>query len=436
MSDDPFPVGSGWDFLKESASVVVLRVTRAGEILAANRHAVTLIGEPLVGKPWHTLWENYDGKTSFADWLAETVQPRLLNNRTTFGLSQTLEMTVEPTGEDFWLFGEVNAAEQARLGREVLELNYELNNVSRELALANAELNHQRFRLEELVAARTLALQKANDDAALEHRANEERIRLDAEARMHSRKLEAVGTLAAGIAHDFNNILGSIIGFAEMTGDELPDDSVAKRNVAQILRAGFRARDLIARILAFARQGSNEPEAVNVVAETKLALDLLRASLRPSVQLSFQSSLDAANALVLAEPTQIQQIVMNLCINAADAMDNHGNIRISIDHAGKIEGAPPGHLGGICLTVADNGSGMTPEVLERVFDPFFTTKAPGKGSGLGLSVVYGIVTGLGGLIEVQSHAGGSITGSEFRVFLPPEKSEKQKGETNGTHPAD
>ena len=294
---------------------------------------------------------------------------------------------------------------------------------------AEAELEKHRHHLEELVGERTLALTIANEAAAAAHLASVERLRVEAQAKMQSGKLEAVGTLAAGIAHDFNTILGSIVGFAEMTGDDVPEGSTARRNIAQILSASFRARDLIARMLAFARQSTVEPVPVDVVAEVREALALLRASLPPSVDLSFQSGMDEAGATpcILADPTQIQQIVMNLCINAVHAMDERGVIRLRVDPAARIKGAPPKHADGICLTVADGGRGMSPQVLERIFDPFFTTKAPGEGTGLGLSVVYGVVTDLGGVIEVQSRVEGGNTGTEFRVFLPLTKSGVRAG---------
>ena len=132
--------------------------------------------------------------------------------------------------------------------------------------------------------------------------------------------------------------------------------------------------------------------------------------------------------MIRADPTQIQQIVMNLCINAAHAMHNQGTIRVDIDPADLIEGAPANLSGGVCLTVADSGRGMSTDVLERMFDPFFTTKTAGEGSGLGLSVIYGIVTELGGLIVVNSRTSGSNIGTEFRVFLPAYKDTSPTGE--------
>ena len=303
---------------------------------------------------------------------------------------------------------------------------------------SEAELDKYRYHLEELVEARTSALKKANETGQIIHRANAERLRMESDAKMESRKLEAMGTLAAGIAHDFNNILGSIVGFAEMTADDLPDESSAKHNIGQILIASFRARDLVARMLDFARQRPVQAVAVDIEAQVREALALLRASLPPSVNLSFENCMGETSAAVtiLADPTQIQQLVMNLCINAAQAMDDRGTIRVAIDPGGMITGAPPQYCDGICVTVADSGSGMTPEVLERMFDPFFTTKAPGRGTGLGLSVVYGIVTALGGVIEVNSRVEGDNAGTEFRVFLPLAKSQLRSGELDDAHLAD
>lgn len=201
-----------------------------------------------------------------------------------------------------------------------------------------------------------------------------------------------------------------------MTADDLPAGSAGKENIQQILTASFRARDLVARMLSFARQSPVKSIRVDIVPQVREALALLRASLNPSVKLSVDFALH--RAMVLADPIQIQQIIMNLCINAADAMSGSGTITIRIDSAATQSAAKAVQPPRVCLSVGDSGSGMTPEVLERVFDPFFTTKAPSKGSGLGLSVVYGIVTQLAGGIEVDSRASGASTGTEFRVFLP------------------
>ncbi|HLA35749.1 MAG TPA: ATP-binding protein [Rhodocyclaceae bacterium] len=221
-----------------------------------------------------------------------------------------------------------------------------------------------------------------------------------------SRKLEAVGTLAAGISHDFNNLLGSVIGFAEMTGDLFAQDSAGKYNVDQILKASFRARDLVNRLLAFARQSPLRVQLIEASHEVSEAVAFLRSSLAAGIELRYIAP--PQKLWVQSDPMQLQQIAMNLCINAADAMNDQGALIVVL----------ASHGDELCLSVSDSGCGMTPELQERVFDPFFTTKAPGKGSGLGLSVVYGIATQLGGRIEVESRTSGERHGTEFRVWLP------------------
>jgi light-regulated signal transduction histidine kinase (bacteriophytochrome) len=277
-----------------------------------------------------------------------------------------------------------------------------------ERKLNDLELENYRHRLETLVDERTAELAKANAASAAAHRANIERLNAEREAKIRSSKLEAMGTLAAGIAHDFNNILAGIVAYAELVDDAVTNGSEAKSNVAKIMKGCFRARDLVVRMLDFARERPGDLVPVNIDFQVREALALLRASLPPSIELDLQSSLTASAAKILADRTQIMQIVMNLCINAAHAMDNHGTIGICVDSA----------AAGICITVADTGAGMTPDVMERIYDPFFTTKAPGEGSGLGLSVVYGIVQAMNGEIKVQSKVEGTGHGTQFRVFLP------------------
>ncbi len=287
-----------------------------------------------------------------------------------------------------------------------------------ERKLNDLELENYRHRLETLVDERTAELETANAAAAAAHRASIERLNADRDAKIQASKLEAMGTLAAGIAHDFNNILAGIVAYAELADDELPDGSEAKSSVAKIISGSFRARDLVVRMLDFARERPSDPVPVNIVFQVREALSLLRASLPPSIDLAFQSSITEETTTILADRTQIMQIVMNLCINAAHAMHDHGVIGIRIDAASALEDAPAERRDGIYITVADTGSGMTPEVMQRMYDPFFTTKAPGEGSGLGLSVVYGIVKNLDGDIKVRSSASLPGAGTQFQVFLP------------------
>lgn len=248
-------------------------------------------------------------------------------------------------------------------------------------------------------------------------------------AQEQASKLEALGTLAAGIAHDFNNIVGCILGFAELAGDELPAGSRGAAHIGQIMQACLRARELVARMLAYARKGPNQPERLDIAEQVRAVLEILRASIPQTVQIGF----DAPTGLpaVMASPVQIQQIVMNLCINAADAMNHQGKIDITLLAAQQFDHIPPGHEGDLCLSVADNGCGMPPQIQARMFEPFFTTKAP-RGSGLGLPVIQGIVRQLGGAITVNSRYSGEDTGTEFRIFLPPAPPE----ECNEAHPVD
>lgn len=303
--------------------------------------------------------------------------------------------------------------EAADLGRELVALDIPLEEVGEmhHEALVHLAGSHPELPLSQAAERITVPLMEAYMAYSLAFRVQlEHRTEAIVNARLEqSRRLEAIGTLAAGIAHDFNNLLGVIIGFSELLGDELPADSAGGRQLEFIQQASFRARDLIARLLTFARNMADTPIAVEVVALTRETLNLLHASLPAGIRLRFMPAV--THAWVLAEPSQIQQIVMNLCINAADAIGHRqGTIDLGL---ALVPGADGRAL--VRLTVQDDGEGMSPEVCQRVFDPFFTTKAPGKGSGLGLSVIHGLVGKLGGMIEIVSTPGA---GSRFTIDLP------------------
>jgi PAS domain S-box-containing protein len=235
-----------------------------------------------------------------------------------------------------------------------------------------------------------------------------------------AQKMEAIGTLAGGIAHDFNNILGAIIGYAEiMEMFDLPKESPLRNGVGQILTAGRRARDLVKQILAFSRQGLQEKMLVDIRPIVKECLKLLRASLPTSIEIRQQ--IGVGNTLIVADPTQIHQVVMNLATNAGHAMEEKGGVlEVAVQRTLIKEGVESESLGVtpgpfIRLTVSDTGHGMTPRVMERIFDPYFTTKEQGKGTGLGLAVVHGIATSYGGAVKVSSEP---AKGSTFQVFFP------------------
>ncbi|HEY4446781.1 MAG TPA: ATP-binding protein, partial [Steroidobacteraceae bacterium] len=231
-------------------------------------------------------------------------------------------------------------------------------------------------------------------------------------------KLEAIGRLAGGIAHDFNNILGAILGYGELAQFTLIEGGDARRQLDQVMQAGARGKALVDRILAFSRSGMGEREPVHVESVVEETLDLLAASLPPDVRLERQ--LDAADIAVVGDPTQFHQVAMNLCTNAVHAMGQGGVLTVVLDRIGITErrSLSRGTLSTgsyVRLSVTDTGSGIPAAVLEHMFDPFFTTKRVGDGTGLGLSVVHGIVTDLGGAIDVASQVGAGTT---FEVWLP------------------
>ncbi|HSB81499.1 MAG TPA: PAS domain S-box protein [Candidatus Methylomirabilis sp.] len=245
-----------------------------------------------------------------------------------------------------------------------------------------------------------------------------ERKRLEAQIRQ-TQKMEAIGTLAGGIAHDFNNLLSAIIGHAELATDFVPRDGMAWQAIQGVLAAGGRAKDLVQQILTFSRQTEQERKPVPVHLIVKEALKLLRASLPTTVE--FRQQVDPEAGMVLADSTQIHQILMNLCTNAEHAMREKGGVldvrlmavEVDTEYAASHPPLVPGPH--VRLVVRDTGPGMEPKVRDRIFEPFFTTKGPGEGTGMGLAVVHGIVAGHGGKIAVDTAPG---RGTKFEIYLP------------------
>jgi len=239
-----------------------------------------------------------------------------------------------------------------------------------------------------------------------------------AETLKHSQKMAAIGTLAGGIAHDFNNILSAILGFTELLEIQIDPESKAAKYINNITDAGMRAKTLVQQILAFSRQVKKDVQPVHVRAIIQEVLSLLRASLPTNIEIKVNA---ASDSLVMGDPSQIHQIIMNLCTNAAHAMrENGGTIDVSLcdmvhdpDQSGQFLSLSHGVY--LKLVVADSGHGITPEIMERIFDPFFTTKDPGEGTGMGLSVVHGIVNSCNGNISVESEIG---RGTTFTILLP------------------
>ncbi|MDP2743364.1 MAG: PAS domain-containing protein [Hydrogenophaga sp.] len=234
-----------------------------------------------------------------------------------------------------------------------------------------------------------------------------------------SQKMEAIGTLAGGVAHDFNNLLAAILGNLALAQEDVGAHHPARESLGEIQRAAMRARQLVQQILTFSRRQTQELQHQLLTPLVEEALGLLRSLLPAGVRLN--ARLPSTPLPVMADATQVQQVLMNLCTNAWQAMDNQAgevtvalrSVEIDAAHALRLEGLTSGHYA--CLSVADNGPGMDEDTVRRIFEPFFTTKPPGAGTGLGLAVVHGIVKAHRGAIDVSSKTG---EGTRFDVYLP------------------
>ncbi|MEO5349030.1 MAG: PAS domain S-box protein [Magnetococcus sp. YQC-3] len=249
------------------------------------------------------------------------------------------------------------------------------------------------------------------------HRDITQQLRLDAQIKQ-AMKMEAIGTLAGGIAHDFNNILGVILGYTELVLKHLPEGGQPRLDLQEVYQAGLRARDLVAQLLTFSRQGEQESRPLLLAPLVKEVVRFLKAVIPNGIEVTLH--LDTQSAQVMSNPTHIHQILMNLCTNAIQAMENETGrltIRLTEIIPGKaadepLQLSPVPHA---LLTVSDTGTGIPAEIQPRIFDPFFTTKGSGTGTGLGLSVVHGLVMSAGGAVDVQSR---ETSGAHFRVYLP------------------
>jgi phosphate/phosphite/phosphonate ABC transporter binding protein len=255
-------------------------------------------------------------------------------------------------------------------------------------------------------------------DISERKQAEEEQKKLQAQLHQ-SQKMESIGTLAGGIAHDFNNILGIVIGYAEMAQDDAPAKSVLASNLRQILNAGHRAKELVKQILDFSRQAETERIPIKPATIIKEAIKLLRSSLPMTI--GIQQDIDADAGPILADPTQIHQILMNLCTNAFHAMEaTGGTLNISLKNSTLSKEDLLSELyvqagDFVQLSIGDTGTGIPLAIRDRMFDPFFTTKEVGKGTGMGLAIIHGIVKNSGGFISCHSQPGA---GTVFDVYLP------------------
>lgn len=268
------------------------------------------------------------------------------------------------------------------------------------------------------ISGKLIGFEGTTADITERKRAEEEKTKLEAQLRQ-SQKMQAIGTLAGGIAHDFNNILWVIMGNTEMSLRKLPGDSPIRTKLQEILTASKRAQNLVKQILIFSRKEEQERKPIQIHLVVKEALKLLEATLPSTIKI--RHNIDKDCGRVVADPTQIHQMVVNLCTNAYQAIGETGGLlEMSLDvlkvDSETIKSYPELQEGSyIEFTISDTGCGMDKATMERIFEPFFTTKEVGEGTGLGLATVHGFVTSLGGTIKVYSEPG---KGSKFQVLLP------------------
>lgn len=276
-----------------------------------------------------------------------------------------------------------------------------------------------------------------------EHKRTEAERQLLERKLQHAQRMEAIGTLAGGIAHDFNNILSAILGFTEVTRDALPQGQ-ERENLEEVLSAAHRAKSLVEQILAFSRRTPNQAEGIRFPTLIEEVMRMIRPLLPGNISLQVEISPDMTSGdhppELFGNPSELHQVILNLCLNAGHAMRPKGGIlKVDLDlvdvppeEAARVPHLRPGRFQRI--RVIDTGCGMEPAVLEHIFEPFFTTRASGEGgSGLGLSVVHGVVVKYGGAVDVVSKPG---VGSTFVVFFPVRESQKPDALSSNTLPKD
>lgn len=295
-----------------------------------------------------------------------------------------------------------------------------LNSMATKINKHVKELQEVQGGLEETVKNRTAELLEANKQLSIEI---DERIRFVQEKEtlqrqlQQAQKMEAIGTLAGGIAHDFNNILMAVIGYAELTKIDIAQQKESSDNIDQVVIAANRARDLVKQILTFSRKSEHSIEPISPYLIVKESLKLLRASLPTTI--SIQEEIDTSSGTIMADPTKVQQVVVNLCTNALHAMENQqGVLTVKVARRelriGDVTGmALPGTY--IELEVTDTGHGMDRATKDRIFEPYFTTKDVGKGTGMGLAMLHGIIQEYRGMVTVDSNLG---KGTTIRVYFP------------------
>lgn len=255
-------------------------------------------------------------------------------------------------------------------------------------------------------------------DITRRKQAEKEKEKIESQLRQ-AQKMEAIGTLAGGIAHDFNNMLGAMIGYTNLAVQDIPENTIAYKNLQEVLTAANRARDLVKQILTFGRENEEQKKILKIAFVVKEAVDIIKASMPSNIEV--RENIEADSSLIEANVIHIHQIILNLCNNASHAMGEKGGrlqidlSDIDIESDSTINNMFVRQGNYVRLRISDTGCGMSEEVLSRIFEPFFTTKEVGKGTGMGLSVVHGIVKKCDGIIGVESLVG---KGTTFNMYFP------------------
>lgn len=375
-----------------------------------------------------TFWSR--GAESLYGWTKEEALGRKACGLVSSRLPSDLELIMQETARQGNWSGEFH--DQAKDGREILVSStwlaqYDDEGSMCEVFVSNIDITGRRAmegelreHLERLVVERTAELKEKNralhEEMAEKMRAQEEKQRVEAQL-LQMQKIEALGSFAGGIAHDLNNVLHPIIMNTEMLLDKERPGSEDYEMLKQVLESAYRQKDLVKQILSFSREDRQKMRPVRVVPLVEKCLGFIRSTLSSTIEIEFTGN--ALDDRIMGDFLQIEQVVMNLCRNAADAIEPHtGKIRVSVSDV-RLEadafhsGVPQG--GYLAVSVQDTGCGIPATDLNRIFDPFFTTKPTGRGSGLGLSVVHGIVKKHKGAMAVKSEEG---KGSRFTVYLP------------------
>lgn len=364
-------ISQDYESLYELAPCGYITLNRKGIISRINKAALKLLGEEYIRL-------NYTGFSSCIENGWGDLYHAALKNAATSGIKQCLDLKLKKNSEELlWIQIEIDALRDDE--DQVIEWRLVFMDVT------------QKYIAETKAKSLEIQLQQ-------------------------SRKLEAIGVLAGGIAHDFNNILYPIIGFSELTLQDLPENSSVKENVEDVLQGAKRAAELVRQILVFTSQKHKKVEPLLVQSIVKESLNFLRSTIPTNIEIS--KEIDSKPIYILGDPVQLYEVIMNLCTNAYQAMELVGGVLTVSVGEEQIEndinslGIKPGKY---CkINIQDTGPGISEEHLNKIYDPYFTTKDVGKGSGLGLSVVHGIVNKHSGSIHVKSKPGETI----FTVYFP------------------